>query len=241
MGACASALTGGFAAVSSSRVKAQSAPAATPVARGTYLIKNGAKADPTEQPGAADVFAGPGGVLYVTGNSASGSKYYDITAPDASGTSGAGNGADPLNPSSYWYNSSQNQEHVRSYVKVQVRADKLVVENVRSGNCAAPNAAAELGNVPCDATTQTQPVGSVTDSVTGPSSSLASTRAMAAARSTMFVCSNFLKLVVTISTRYEPGRRFGVSKRPSASVSAVRGTPVLSSVIRTVALATTAP
>lgn len=132
----------------------------------SYLIKNGAKADPTEQPGAADVFAGPGGVLYVTGNSASGSKYYDITAPDASGTSGAGNGADPLNPSSYWYNSSQNQEHVRSYVKVQVRADKLVVENVRSGNCAAPNAAAELGNVPCDATTQTQPVGSVTDSVT---------------------------------------------------------------------------
>ena len=38
----ASALTGGFSAVSSSRVKAQSAPAATPVARGTYLIKNGA-------------------------------------------------------------------------------------------------------------------------------------------------------------------------------------------------------
>src|SRR5262245_16379785 len=38
----ASALTGSFSAVSSSRVKAQSAPAATPVARGTYLIKNGA-------------------------------------------------------------------------------------------------------------------------------------------------------------------------------------------------------
>ncbi len=32
----------------------------------SYLIKNGAKADPAEQPGAADVFAGPGGVLYVT-------------------------------------------------------------------------------------------------------------------------------------------------------------------------------
>ena len=64
------------------------------------------------------MFAGPGGVIYVTANSASGSKYYDITKPDNSGTSGAGNGADPLNPDNYWYNSVQNQEHVRSYVKV---------------------------------------------------------------------------------------------------------------------------
>ena len=71
----------------------------------SYEIKNGAKANPDEQPGAADVFPGPGGVIYVTANSASGSKYYDITAPDSSGTSGAGNGADPLNPGSYWYNS----------------------------------------------------------------------------------------------------------------------------------------
>lgn len=98
----------------------------------SYLIKNGEKADPNEQPGADDVVAGPGGVLYVTANSASGSKYYDITKPDSSGTSGAGNGADPLNPSNYWYNSVQNQEHVRTYVKVQVRNDKLVVENIRS-------------------------------------------------------------------------------------------------------------
>jgi hypothetical protein len=136
----------------------------------SYLIKYGAKADPAEQPGAADVYPGPGGVLYVTANSASGSKYYDITAPDSSGTSGAGNGADPLNPSSYWYNSSQNQEHVRSYVKVQVRSDQLVVENVRSGTCAAPNAAVELGKVawcgPNSGASAAQPVGSVTDKVT---------------------------------------------------------------------------
>ena len=136
----------------------------------SYLIKNGAKADPTEQPGAADVYPGPGGVLYVTANSASGSKYYDITAPDSSGTSGAGNGADPLNPSSYWYNSVENQEHVRTYVKVQVRSDKLVVENVRSGDCAAPNAAVELGKVawcgPDNGSSPAQPVGSVVDSVT---------------------------------------------------------------------------
>ena len=64
---------------------------------------------------------------------------------------------------------------------------------------------------------------------------------MLEARSTTPVCSYFLKLVVMISTRYEPGRRLVASKRPSASVSAVRGTPVLSSVIRTDALATAAP
>lgn len=133
----------------------------------SYEIKNGEKANPAELPGAADVFPGPGGVIYVTGNSASGSKYYDITAPDNSGTSGAGNGADPLNPNSYWYNSVQNQEHVRSYVKVQVRNDKLVVENIRSGTCAAPNAAVELGKVSwCNNTTAGQPVGSIVDAVT---------------------------------------------------------------------------
>ncbi|MFD3521327.1 fibronectin type III domain-containing protein [Streptomyces sp. NPDC058653] len=131
----------------------------------SYLNKNGQKENPDEQPGASDVYPGPGGVLYVTGNSASGSKYYDITKPDSSGTSGAGNGADPLNPDSYWYNSVQNQEHVRTYVKVQVRDDKLVVENVRSGTCAAPNAAVEKGSW-CENTAEGQPVGSLVDKVT---------------------------------------------------------------------------
>ncbi|GAA0403149.1 hypothetical protein Acor_33650 [Acrocarpospora corrugata] len=131
----------------------------------SYLIKNSQKANPEEQPGAADVYPGPGGVLYVTGNSASGSKYYDISAPDGSAAGGAGNGADPLNPSSYWYNSVQNQEHVRSYVKVQVRNDELVVENVRSGTCAPPNAAVERG-LACANTPADQPVGSVVDKVT---------------------------------------------------------------------------
>ncbi|MYS18923.1 3',5'-cyclic AMP phosphodiesterase CpdA [Streptomyces sp. DvalAA-14] len=130
----------------------------------SYLIKNGEKADTNEQPGAADVYPGPGGVLYVTANSSSGSKYYDITTPDSSGTSGAGNGADPLNPKSYWYNSVQDQEHVRTYVKVQVRDDKLVVEDIRSGTCAAPNAAVEHGSW-CTNTTADQPVGSLVDKV----------------------------------------------------------------------------
>ncbi|GAA1593298.1 purple acid phosphatase family protein [Actinoplanes couchii] len=114
----------------------------------SYLIKNGQKANPDEKPGASEVFAGPGGVLYVTSNSASGSKYYDITNPDNTGTSGAGNGADPLNPDNYWYNSVQNQERARSYVKVQVRNDKLVVQNIRSAAAAG------------------QPVGSIVDDVT---------------------------------------------------------------------------
>ncbi|WP_159806838.1 fibronectin type III domain-containing protein [Cellulomonas citrea] len=136
----------------------------------SYLIKNGEKADATEQPGASDVFAGPGGVLYVTANSASGSKYYDLTAPDSSGTSGAGNGADPLNPDSYWYNSVENQEHVRTYTKVEVKDDALVVETVRSGTCAAPNAAVERGKVlwcgPANGSAPALPVGSVVDAVT---------------------------------------------------------------------------
>ncbi len=136
----------------------------------SYEIKNGAKANADEQPGQDEVFEGPGGVVYVTANSASGSKYYDITAPDNSGTSGAGNGADPLNPSSYWYNSVQNQEHVRTYVKVQVKKDQLVVQNIRSGDCAAPNAAVELNKVlwcgPENGTKPAEPVGSIQDEVT---------------------------------------------------------------------------
>nr|WSX77616.1 metallophosphoesterase family protein [Streptomyces sp. NBC_00899] len=131
----------------------------------SYEIKNGQKANPDEQPGEAQLYPGPGGVVYVTANSASGSKYYDITKPDSSGTSGAGNGADPLNPDNYWYNSVQNQEHVRTYVKVQVRNDQLVVQNVRSGTCAAPNAAVEKGNW-CNNTSEAQPVGSVVDDFT---------------------------------------------------------------------------
>ncbi len=136
----------------------------------SYEIKDGQKANADEQPGANDVFVGEGGVIYMTANSASGSKYYDITAPDASATSGAGNGADPLNPNNYWYNSVENQEHVRSYVKVQVKADQLVVEGIRSGTCDAPNAAVELSRVSWCGSSSTNTavggVGSVIDSVT---------------------------------------------------------------------------
>ena len=131
----------------------------------SYEIKNGAKADPNEQPGAADVFQGPGGVVYVTANSASGSKYYDLTAPVAGDY-----GPDPLNPQSHWANSVENQEHVRTYVKVSVDKDSLTVQNVRAGTCDAPNAAYERGNVtwcgPNQGARAAKPVGSLVDQVT---------------------------------------------------------------------------
>lgn len=133
----------------------------------SYVIKNGQKANPDEQPGATSVTQGPGGVIYVTANTASGSKYYDLTAPDT--TQDPNYGPDPLDPTHHWANSVENQEHVRTYVKVQVKNNKLTVENVRSGTCAAPNAAVELGRVPwCgpdNGATPAQPVGSLVDQV----------------------------------------------------------------------------
>ncbi|MGW1341275.1 fibronectin type III domain-containing protein [Kribbella sp. NPDC002412] len=133
----------------------------------SYVIKNGKKANPAEQPGATQVVQGPGGVIYVTANSASGSKYYDLTAPDT--TQDPNYGPDPLNPKHHWANSVENQEHVRTYVKVEVQKNKLVVEDVRSGTCAAPNAAVELGKVswcgPNSGATPAMPVGSLVDKV----------------------------------------------------------------------------
>ena len=133
----------------------------------SYALKNGQKNNAAEQPGAAQVTQGPGGVIYVTGNSASGSKYYDLSTPVA----GSDFGPDPLDPTGkrHFANSVENQEHVRTYVKVQARDDALVVENIRSGTCAAPNAAVEVGNVdwcgPNSGANPAQPVGSVVDKV----------------------------------------------------------------------------
>jgi hypothetical protein len=133
----------------------------------SYAIKNGQKANADEQPGAAQVSEGPGGVIYVTGNSASGSKYYDLSTPVA----GSDFGPDPSDPTGkrHWANSVENQEHVRTYVKVDVGKNALVVENVRSGTCAAPNAAVERGNVswcgPNSGASPAQPVGSTVDKV----------------------------------------------------------------------------
>jgi Purple acid Phosphatase, N-terminal domain/Calcineurin-like phosphoesterase len=133
----------------------------------SYLIQSGAKQKADEQPGATSVFRDPGGVIYVTGNSASGSKYYALSDPDV--TEDPNYGPDPLNPDNHWPNSVENQENVRSYVKVLVRNNLLSVENVRSGTCAAPNAAVELGRVawcgPDEGTSEALPVGSLVDKV----------------------------------------------------------------------------
>ncbi len=97
----------------------------------SYEIADGEKAKENEEPGQNDVFVGDGGVIYMTANSASGSKYYDITAPDVA-DSGTQYAADPLNTDNYWFNSVESQEKTRSYVKVRVTADALVVEGIRS-------------------------------------------------------------------------------------------------------------
>lgn len=144
----------------------------------SYVIDTGVKQHPDEQPGATSVFQDEGGVIYVTGNSSSGSKYYPLTAPTGAVGSTrppapAGNdpnyGPDPLNPENHWANSVENQENVRSYVKVRVHNNLLSVENIRSGTCAPPNAAFEVGNVtwcgPDHGASAALPVGSKVDKV----------------------------------------------------------------------------
>jgi hypothetical protein len=142
----------------------------------SYLIDRGQKQNDEEQPGATSVFKGEGGVIYVTGNSASGSKYYPLTKPTGSTSStrptigsDPNYGPDPLNPENHWANSVENQENVRSYVKVMVRNNLLSVEDIRSGTCAAPNAAVQWGNVswcgPDAGISPALPVGSLVDQV----------------------------------------------------------------------------
>lgn len=80
----------------------------------SYLIHNGEKANADEQAGADQVVAGPGGVLYVTANSASGSKYYD------------------LQNKGFWWLSVQNQEKVRNYSAIDITANAITVKTLRS-------------------------------------------------------------------------------------------------------------
>lgn len=80
----------------------------------SYLIKDGELANPEETQAQRTVTADPGEVLYVTANSASGSKYYNVKAPDA------------------WYASVINQERVRNYSNIQVTNDAITVTTLRS-------------------------------------------------------------------------------------------------------------
>ncbi|HZX08653.1 metallophosphoesterase family protein [Kribbella sp.] len=135
----------------------------------SYEIKNGTKANASETPDQPQVDLGPGGVIYVTANSASGSKYYDLTAP-----SDPAYGADPLDNSTgrkrHWANAAENQEHVRSYLRVDVKADKLELSAIRAGDCAdlTTNPAVARNNVTwCGNPANTTIVDPVTKKVTG--------------------------------------------------------------------------
>ncbi|GAA5034821.1 immunoglobulin-like domain-containing protein [Microbacterium fluvii] len=80
----------------------------------SYLIEDGELADAQELSGQATVEAKDGEVLYLTANSASGSKYYNTTAPDA------------------WFASVINQEKVRNYSVVEVTGDAITLRTLRS-------------------------------------------------------------------------------------------------------------
>lgn len=80
----------------------------------SFLMKGGERASTTELPGQSEVVAGEDEVLYVTANSASGSKYYDVKAPNAS------------------YASVINQEKVRNYSHVEVTDQAITVSTMRS-------------------------------------------------------------------------------------------------------------
>ncbi|MET4156974.1 metallophosphoesterase family protein [Agromyces sp. PvR057] len=80
----------------------------------SYLLRNGEKANADEAAGADQVVAGPGGVLYVTANSASGSKYYGLQA------------------SGFPWLSVSNQENVRNYSAVEISDAAITVKTLRS-------------------------------------------------------------------------------------------------------------
>ncbi len=80
----------------------------------SYLIEDGVLADAAEISGQSKVEARDGEVLYVTANSASGSKYYNTTVPDA------------------WFASVINQEKVRNYSVLEVTDEDITVRTLRS-------------------------------------------------------------------------------------------------------------
>ncbi|WP_052226829.1 purple acid phosphatase family protein [Microbacterium mangrovi] len=128
----------------------------------SYVLRNSgdgaARQDAAEQQAQDSVFEGPGGVVYVTTNSASGSKYYSLTEPIA-GTSdathnglydlqfmpwgpakaNATNGTPAGTHALHWANSVENQDNVRTYLKVEVTSQSLKVSNVVAGVCDYPN------------------------------------------------------------------------------------------------------
>jgi hypothetical protein len=135
----------------------------------SYVLRNGGEGaerqNAAEERAADTVFEGPGGVVYVTTNSASGSKYYGLTEPRVGTTSdatlngrydletmpwaaagaNAANGTPAGTHALHWANSVENQDNVRTYLKVDVTSTSLTVSNVVAGVCAYPNKATTQG------------------------------------------------------------------------------------------------
>ena len=148
--------------------------------KGTELGSGPVKADPNEQPGQQTVVEKEGGVVYVTANTASGSKYYDLTEPDAS-KGGYGPDTKIGGPQSvqtgdhskahvrHWANSVENQEHVQTYIEVTVNDRGLEIKNIRANDSGAdkgPNPAVDRGNVTGvgpELSDWTAPIGSIQD------------------------------------------------------------------------------
>ena len=107
---------------------------------------------------------GPGGVIYVTGNSASGSKYYDITKPDAAARTF---GPDPLDPGQAPLGQLGAEPGARPHLR-QGRGAQATSSSSRT-SAAAParlrTRAVEKG-LSCVNTAEGQPVGSIVDNVT---------------------------------------------------------------------------
>lgn len=81
----------------------------------TFLLNSeGKKSEPNEVAGQKDVVKKDGEVLYVTANSASGSKYYDIWAPREE------------------FSSVINQEMTRNYTNVEVKDCSIALTTYRS-------------------------------------------------------------------------------------------------------------
>jgi hypothetical protein len=133
------------------------------------------KVDAGEQPGQGTVVETKGGVVYVTANSASGSKYYGLGAAVPNDTTGLMKndtlvgGPQAYNPSGavktrLAANSVENQEYIQTYIQVTVNEKGLQVKNIRAGdNTTANTAKLAAGKGGVNGAGVYAPVGSVVD------------------------------------------------------------------------------
>lgn len=162
----------------------------------SYLIKDGVLANPDEQEAAEEVVAGPGEVLYVTANSASGSKYYNYNT-----------GIDS------WWASVWNQERVRNYSAIEVTDESITIRTLRSQANGAANPVNSVVDEVVLSKADTAPDLDVTAS--------ASTRVLAGKQYVTATVTNNeeVPVDVVITTPYGAKSFSGVKPGKSASVS----------------------